>query len=224
MVSHGVDIDRLNVMLFSGMPKAMAEYIQASSRVGRVVLGIVFMIFNPVRERDRSHFRYHAKFHEYLDRMVEPVAINRWSRYAARKTVPGLLMAQFLQIANRDYWEAGGAPRHLHDLARAKEAIRPMNAGGVESAQRDSILGNLDRAYFLQRDGATEISDEVTEDLDRALGSLRAAGAAASVAVRGGPTYRGTPDYLGLRYDPMLSLRDVAEGVPFIVLAPRRRP
>jgi hypothetical protein len=224
MVSHGVDIDRLNVMLFSGMPKAMAEYIQASSRVGRVVLGIVFMIFNPVRERDRSHFRYHAKFHEYLDRMVEPVAINRWSRYAARKTMPGLLMAQFLQIANRDYWAAGGAPRHLHDLARAKEAIRPMNAGGVESAQRESILGNLDRAYFLQRDGATEISDEVTEDLDRALGSLKAAGAAASVAVRGGPTYRGTPDYLGLRYDPMLSLRDVAEGVPFIVLAPRRRP
>ena len=57
--------------------------------MGSVVLsglGVVFMIFNPVRERDRSHFRYHAKFHEYVDRMVEPVAINRWSRYAARKT------------------------------------------------------------------------------------------------------------------------------------------
>jgi hypothetical protein len=223
MVSHGVDIDRLNVMLFNGMPKAMAEYIQASSRVGRVVLGVVFMIFNPVRERDRSHFRYHAKFHEYLDRMVEPVAINRWSRYAARKTVPGLLMAQLLQVANRDYWDAGGAPRHLHDLARAKEAIRPMDAGGIESAQRDSILDGLGRAYFLDRDGATEIRDEVTADVDRALGSLRAAGAAASVGARGRPTYRGSPDYLGLRYDPMLSLRDVAEGVPFIVLAPRRR-
>jgi hypothetical protein len=224
MVSHGVDIDRLNVMLFSGMPKAMAEYIQASSRVGRTVLGVVFMIFNPVRERDRSHFRYHAKFHEYLDRMVEPVAINRWSRYAARKTMPGLLMAQLLQVANRDYWAAGGAPRHLHDLARVKEAIRPKNVGGVGSAQRDSILENLSRAYFLEHDGATEIRHEVTDDLDTALGSLRAAGAAATVGARGGPTYRGTPDYLGLRYDPMLSLRDVAEGVPFIVLAPRRRP
>jgi hypothetical protein len=223
MVSHGVDIDRLNVMLFSGMPKAMAEYIQASSRVGRTVLGVVFMVFNPVRERDRSHFRYHAKFHEYLDRMVEPVAINRWSRYAARKTMPGLLMAQFLQVANRDYWSGGGAPRHLHDLARVKEAIRPSNTGGVESAQRDSILESLSSAYFLDRDGATEIRSEVTEDLDTALGSLRAAGAAASVGARGRPTYRGTPDYLGLRYEPMLSLRDVAEGVPFIVLAPRRK-
>lgn len=223
MVSHGVDMDRLNVMLFSGMPKAMAEYIQASSRVGRVALGVVFMIFNPVRERDRSHFRYHAKFHEYLDRMVEPVAINRWSRYAARKTMPGLLMAQFLQVANREYWDAGGAPHHLHDLARVKEAIRPPNAGGISSAQRDSILESLGRAYFLERDGATEIRREVTDDLDKALGSLRAAGAAASVGARGRPTYRGAPDYLGLRYDPMLSLRDVAEGVPFIVLAPRRK-
>jgi hypothetical protein len=223
MMSHGVDINRLNVMLFSGMPKAMAEYIQASSRVGRTVLGVVFMIFNPVRERDRSHFRYHGKFHEYLERMVEPVAINRWSRYAARKTMPGLLMAQFLQVANREYWDAGGAPRHLHDLARAKEAIRPTSAGGIDAAQRDRILESLSAAYFLERDGATEIRSEVNADLETALGSLRAAGAAASVGARGRTTYRGTPDYLGLRYDPMLSLRDVAEGVPFIVLAPRRK-
>ena len=108
--------------------------------------------------------------------------------------------------------------------ARAKEAIRPSTAGGTRSAQRDLILDSLSRAYFLERDGAAEIRGEVTNDLDTALGSVRAAGAAASVATRGRPTYRGTPDYLGLRYDPMLSLRDVAEGVPFIILAPRRRP
>lgn len=224
MISHGVDIDRLNVMLFNGMPKAMAEYIQASSRVGRNVLGVVFMIFNPVRERDRSHFRYHGKFHEYLDRMVEPVAINRWSRYAARKTMPGLLMAHFLQVANRDYWDAGGAPRHLHDLTRVKEAIRAVKAGGIESAQRDAFLSILGRAYNLEHDGATEISREIIRDLDTALGSLKVAGAAATVGTKGRPTYRGAPDYLGLRYDPMLSLRDIANGIPFIVLAPRRKP
>jgi hypothetical protein len=156
--------------------------------------------------------------------MVEPVAINRWSRYAARKTMPGLLMAQLLQVANRDYWDAGGAPRHLHDLTRAKEAMRPPDAGGIASAQRDFILQDLSRAYFLERDGATEIKREVADDLDTALGSVRAAGAAASAGVRGRPTYRGTADYLGLRYEPMLSLRDIAEGVPFIVLPPRRRP
>ena len=35
MVSHGVDIDRFNAMIFDGMPRQNAEYIQASSRVGR---------------------------------------------------------------------------------------------------------------------------------------------------------------------------------------------
>jgi hypothetical protein len=98
-----------------------------------------------------------------------------------------------------------------------------MNAGGIGSAQPEAILSNLERAYFLDRDGATEIRGEVRQDLDTAIGSLRAAGAAASVGTRGRPTYRGTADYLGLRYDPMLSLRDVAEGVPFIVLGPRKR-
>src|SRR5581483_4981115 len=44
MISHGVDVARLNVMAFQGMPKSMAEYIQASSRIGRSVLGVVFMI------------------------------------------------------------------------------------------------------------------------------------------------------------------------------------
>lgn len=222
MVSHGVDIARLNFMLFDGMPKAMAEYIQASSRVGRVSLGLVFTIFNPIRERDRSHFRYHAKFHEYLDRMVQPVAINRWSRYAAQKTVPGVLMAELLQVANRDYWERGRAPRHLHELARMKEAMREVAAGGIEAAQRDALLEGLRRAYGLDKDGATEIAEEISGDLNTALANLRMAGAGATLAARSRPSYQGTPDYLGLRYEPMLSLRDVAEGIPFIVLSPRR--
>ena len=155
MVSHGVDVERLNVMVFNGMPKSMAEYIQASSRVGRRYLGLVFMIFNPIRERDRSHFRYHGKFHEYLDRMVAPVAINRWSRYAARKTLPGVLMAEILQVANREIWEAGGAPAHLHDLTRMQQALRPLDAGGIASARTEALLAALGEAYLIDRDEAT---------------------------------------------------------------------
>lgn len=41
MFSVGIDIGRLNVMLMNGMPKNIAEYIQASSRVGRKVDGLV---------------------------------------------------------------------------------------------------------------------------------------------------------------------------------------
>lgn len=223
MVSHGVDVNRLNVMVFNGMPKSMAEYIQASSRVGRRFLGIVFMIFNPVRERDRSHFRYHGKFHEYLDRMVEPVAINRWSAYAARKTLPGVLMAEILQVANRDYWENGGAPAHLHDLTRMQQALRPVEAGGLESVRAEALLGAIGEAYLTDREEAAELRPQLDQRVNAAVTSIRSAGAAASAALGGRPRYRGTGDYLSLEYAPMTSLRDIAEGLPFYVLPGRRR-
>lgn len=223
MISHGVDVARLNLMVFNGMPKSMAEYIQASSRVGRSFLGVVFMIFNPVRERDRSHFRYHGKFHEYLDRMVEPVAINRWSRYGARKTLPGVLMAEILQAGNRGWWEAGHSPRHLHDLAQMQAALRPVASGGLADVQREALLSALELAYLTAWDGAGEFKQELADRVDTAVSSIRAAGAAAGAAVGKRPTYRGTGDYLGLEYEPMVSLRDVAEGIPFYVLQDKRR-
>nr|BDD46347.1 hypothetical protein 2 [Pseudomonadaceae bacterium] len=102
MVSHGVDVDRFNAMFFYGMPRLNAEYIQASSRVGRAHVGIVFDCFHPIRERDQSHYSYFEKFHEYLGQLVEPVAINRWSRFSVQRTVPGLFMGVLLQVvANR---------------------------------------------------------------------------------------------------------------------------
>lgn len=223
MVSHGVDIDRLNLMVFNGMPRAMAEYIQASSRVGRKHLGVIFMIFNAVRERDRSHFRYHGKFHEYLDRMVEPVAINRWSRFAVHRTLPGLLMAQLLQVANRGWWETGHAPKHLHDLTQMKLALRDPARGGLSEAQLQSLLDALHLAYLTDRDEAAELAADLDDRVRKAIASITAAGAAASAAAGGSRGYQPTLDYLGLEYEPMTSLRDVAEGIPFITL-PDRRP
>jgi hypothetical protein len=224
MISHGVDVERLNVMVFNGMPKSMAEYIQASSRVGRRSLGVVFMIFNPVRERDRSHFRYHGKFHEYLDRMVEPVAINRWSKYALQKTLPGLFMAEVLQLSNREWWDAGRAPTHLHELRRMQDALRSPDQGGLPSLQIPALTATLGRAYLVDRPDADELRRELETGVRQAVESIRSAGAgAASAASRGQMQYRGTADYLGLEYEPMISLRDVAAGLPFFVLTDRRR-
>jgi len=224
MISHGVDVDRLNVMVFNGMPKSIAEYIQASSRIGRSVLGCVFMIFNPVRERDRSHFRYHSKFHEYLDRMVAPVAINRWSRYAARRSLPGALMGEILQNLNREYWDAGRAPGHLHNLVHMQSALKPPEQGGIEAAQAEGLLAAMNDVYRTDWEMAAELRDEISASVEKAVSSIRAAGAAAGAFAGGRPQYRGTGDHLGLDYEPMTSLRDIAEGIPFFVLPERRRP
>ncbi|MHC5675643.1 helicase-related protein [Nostoc sp.] len=98
LISHGVDIDRLNLMLFYGWTSTTAEYIQASSRAGRTVPGLVFILFRPQRARERAIFDYFVKAHEYLDQMVEAVPIDRFAHNALYRTAFGLLLGRLLHI------------------------------------------------------------------------------------------------------------------------------
>ena len=74
IIGHGVDVDRFNVIVFAGFTRLVAEYIQASARVGRRFPGISIFVPTPQSERDRSIFDRFAKFHQYLDRLVDPAA------------------------------------------------------------------------------------------------------------------------------------------------------
>jgi hypothetical protein len=98
MMSHGVDIDRLNVMLVLGTPLTTAEFIQTTARVGRRWPGLVFLLHKIARERDASVFRNFTQFVEQGDRFVEAVPITRRSRRVLERTIAGIELSRILII------------------------------------------------------------------------------------------------------------------------------
>ena len=98
MISHGVDADRFNEILFFGMPGSTAEYIQAYSRAGRKYPGIVVDIIRPSRPTDQSYLRYFYKFHAYKDILIDPVPVNRWANKSIDVTLPGVFSGMILAI------------------------------------------------------------------------------------------------------------------------------
>lgn len=90
-ISHGVDVEAFNAMAFAGMPSDIAEYIQASSRVGRTHVGFSLLIPTPQTRRDRFVVEVHESFHRLLERMIAPPAIERWADRAIARTVPSLV-------------------------------------------------------------------------------------------------------------------------------------
>jgi hypothetical protein len=143
MISVGVDINRLGLMVLAGQPKTTAEYIQASSRVGRQHQrwpGLVVTCFNLFKPRDRSHYERFASYHASFYRFVEATSVTPFSAPALDRGLAGTLVAmtRFADpvltpnpSANRLPEKPGVAAevvRQLGARARNQPEVSPENA------------------------------------------------------------------------------------------------
>jgi hypothetical protein len=102
LVSHGVDLARLNMLHVSGMPATNAYYVQATARAGRSDVGVVMTAFSRLFTRDRSAFHFFEPQHAYSAQLVEAVSLNRFAVNSPKKTATGMLSAVIINRIARD--------------------------------------------------------------------------------------------------------------------------
>ncbi|MEU8039486.1 helicase-related protein [Streptosporangium sp. NPDC049078] len=125
MLSVGVDVGRLALMLMNGQPKTTAEYIQATSRVGRAAVpGLIVTLFRSTKPRDRSHYETFGVYHRSLYRHVEPTSVTPWSlqsRWRALHAVLVILIRHGLGLAGED--KAGRIVDHDEEIEAIVQRI-----------------------------------------------------------------------------------------------------
>ena len=134
MISVGVDVRRLGLMVVAGQPKATAEYIQATSRVGRTFPGLVCTVFNWARPRDMSHYETFEHYHATFYKHVEPLSVTPFSPGALQRGLAGLLVSMVrLRATEFDPNEAAARVTTSHPYVQ--EAIETI-------AKRAELIGD----------------------------------------------------------------------------------
>ncbi|MEQ8789462.1 MAG: DISARM system helicase DrmA [Pirellulaceae bacterium] len=110
MLSVGVDVNRLGSMAVNGQPKSTAEYIQATSRVGRAFPGLVCTVLTWSRPRDLSHYESFEHYHATFYKHVEAQSVTPFAPRALDRGLTGTMIS-WLRLAVEEFNANLGAER-----------------------------------------------------------------------------------------------------------------
>lgn len=161
MMSVGIDIDRLGLMEMVSQPKSTAEYIQATSRVGRKYPGLVITLFDGARARDRSHYEQFLAYHQALYRYVEPTSVTPFSgpsRDRALRAVFVTLVRHTLGLV-RDS-DAANFSWDLSDLDAVMQRI--IDRVQIVMDSEASATADTLQEYIREWDMIAELNDSLT--------------------------------------------------------------
>jgi len=168
MISVGLDITRLGLMLVSGQPKTAAEYIQATSRVGRDPKkpGLVVVLLNVNKPRDRSHYERFLGFHSTFYRNVEATSVTPFSPRALDRGLAAVVVA-LARLGLPDFAPNKGAAfaqqrrtamDFVADVLASRAASHKMQTADEQAAMandtRKHVARILDNWAFIAKDVA----------------------------------------------------------------------
>jgi hypothetical protein len=194
MLSHGVDLETLNVMVMLGLPLSTAEFVQTTARVGRTHPGLVLVLHKAARERDAAVYRTFPQFVSHADRLIDSVPVTAKSRRVLELTFPGLMLGRIYGVHEPKAVSRGFGP--LTTAGRLRNAFRRLPVREEDEVR--ALIGML---------GFDSVLDEsLREDL---RGYVREFFMALDDV---GHPARLVQDFLSKK--PMTSLRDVERQVP----------
>lgn len=148
MLSVGVDVNRLGIMSVNGQPKSTAEYIQATSRVGRQYPGIVCTLLNWARPRDLSHYETFEHYHATFYKHVEALSVTPFATKALDRGLTGVLVS--LMRLKYDRFNANHS-------AKALTSCNDPDARSVKQSIVDRAVHVVDMSMQSRVETATQV-------------------------------------------------------------------